>query len=337
MQEINQSFQQKHISHILDTCLQTNHKNFGTFVIDCLAQKGLNAELLEPYREKFQKIIRVKLLCNWCSSLELHELWRKMRPENSNIILVDDDGMVDFWVIVNLPSSQDYFEPSRTIIFQMEPISLSGMWKQIENEKGEQFLHIFSHSQEFNNLEWHLSKTCDELLNQKIVKSFDQTVSTVLSGKYFDEGHILRVDFVKYAEKHVDFHVFGSNTFDYKQYKGSLPSHQKDNGMFPYKYVFNAENHNHDFYVTEKLVDAILSECLCFYWGCPNLEEWIDSRAFVRLDLNDKQGSLEIIKQCLENGEWEKRIDIIRQEKRRILNDLQFFPRLENFLKSMNK
>ena len=55
----------------------------------------------------------------------------------------------------------------------------------------------------------------------------------------------------------------------------------------PYRYTIAVENSAHDNYFTEKIIDALLSECLPFYWGCPNFATHIDPRAFITLPLND--------------------------------------------------
>ena len=107
---------------------------------------------------------------------------------------------------------------------------------------------------------------------------------------------------------------------------------QKDDGLMPYKYTIACENCSEPGYFTEKLADAILSECLCFYWGCPNLEEYIDGDAFVRLDLDNFEGSMEIVKRAIVEDWWVKRIDIIRREKKKILEEIGFFPRLKKEL-----
>ena len=92
------------------------------------------------------------------------------------------------------------------------------------------------------------------------------------------------------------------------------------------------ENSSEKNYATEKIWEPILCECLTFYWGCPNLEEYIDSIAFVRLDLNDFDGSMNIIKQAIEEDWHSQRLDIIRKEKEKILNIYGFFPKLENII-----
>jgi hypothetical protein len=106
--------------------------------------------------------------------------------------------------------------------------------------------------------------------------------------------------------------------------------------MSQYKYHFACENNSEKGYATEKIWDAILAECLCFYWGCPNLEEYIDSQVFVRLDLSNYEESLKIIKQALEEDWWSQRIEVIRREKQRIIEELAFFPNLKKIIDTKN-
>jgi hypothetical protein len=47
---------------------------------------------------------------------------------------------------------------------------------------------------------------------------------------------------------------------------------------------------------------------------------------------DDHKGSLNIIKDAIENGEWEKRIDVIRHEKLKILNEIQLIPVIESII-----
>jgi hypothetical protein len=148
------------------------------------------------------------------------------------------------------------------------------------------------------------------------------------------EGHKLRVDFVLYLEScGVDIDIYGrDNHSGFKNYIGSLPSHQKDEAILPYKYTFIAENCDMKNYFTEKLIDPILGETLCFYWGCSGVEKYIDSRAFIRLPLENKEESKRILLEAIQNDEWSKRIDIIRKEKKRILEDYSFYNRVESYL-----
>lgn len=307
--------------------------------------------------EKTQKMevpIRVKLLCNWCSSEQLRELWNKMSERGNyswgKITLVLSEP-IDYFVVIN--STTEKVEPKKTVVFRMEPHMHDdkkwGEWSdpisivqpyQIDTEKLREsltktslrFLRVFKHeTRDHNNIEWHISKTYRELLNFSPEKT--QILSTVLSEKYKDLGQIARIDFVKFLErKGLEIDVYGNERWHYKNYKGSLPYHKKDDALFPYKYTFNCENNSIGHYFTEKLVDGILSECLVFYSGCPNISEYIDPQAYVYLQLSNFEHDYEIVKKAIEEDWWSQRLPYIREAKRRILTELQFFPRLEREL-----
>ena len=113
---------------------------------------------------------------------------------------------------------------------------------------------------------------------------------------------------------------------------GLLPFREKDRGLFPYKYTYGAENSRENNYFTEKICDAILSECLCFYHGCPNLHDFLHPESYISIDVCDHERSLEIIQSAIANNEWEKRLPYIRESKDKILNELQMLPTLERII-----
>lgn len=294
------------------------------------------------------KKIKVMLVCNWCTSSEICRLWKKMSQKNDNswdsiqIISEEDNIPCDYWCIINRPISDDFqFDPKRTIVFQMEP----NMNEQKErwgekwiNLDTKEFLFVGNHFKYYNNIEWHLSLTYEQLMKNIPEKKYDNILSTILSDKYFDPGHIKRIDFMKFLESKSDMNVdiYGSNKFLWKNYKGPLPDKEKDDSLLPYKYSFNVENNFIKNYFTEKLIDGILAETLTFYSGCINVRDYIDERAFVYLNLSNFEEDYKIIKQAMEEDWWSQRIEYIRAAKKKILSELQFFPRLEKII-SENK
>lgn len=284
--------------------------------------------------------IRVMMYCNWCDSRSLCNLWNKMSQGNYtwNKIKIVWEEPADWYVVVNCPPIGVVPDPAKTVYFAMEPHMAKNkhMWGEWANPESSRFKYCGTHQLTHNNNEWHLGKTYQELTSEIVVKdeSLSHVLSTVLSDKYKDPGHVKRIDFIKYIDNKnlVTTHVFGGNRYKWKNYKGSPPSHCKDQAMFPYKYVFNAENFPIRNYYTEKLIDGILAECLVFYWGCPNIKDWIDERAYVKLDLVDMNKDMNIIKKAMEENWWEQRLPFIREAKRKILNEQQFFPRLEKIL-----
>jgi hypothetical protein len=145
------------------------------------------------------------------------------------------------------------------------------------------------------------------------------------------------VAFLRYLERRNDdavrVDVFGyDNSLRFRTYAGPHPPDYKDAAMLPYKYFVGVENNREWNFITEKMWEPLLCECLCFYYGCTNVADIIDPGAFIALDLEDFERSFHIMKEAIQNHEWEKRIEVIRKEKQRVLEHYQFFPTLERIL-----
>lgn len=276
---------------------------------------------------------RIHVATDWTSDNEIYPYLMKMSEDGKGswgmIKIVPPGEEYDYTVVLNRPRKE--VKREKTIMMPMEPMSTRstyGEWKDSKN-----ILYVLPR----NNIEWHLGKTYQQLCEEKIEKKYENVLSTITSLLNTLEGHKKRIKFIEYIDSKLEgknkndfsFHFYGKDKSDLKSYKGPLKTYCKEDGLFPYKYTFASENTSEVGYFTEKLCDAILSECLCFYWGCPNISHFIDSRAYITLDLNNLEKSFEIVKKAIENNEWEKRIDIIRAEKKKILNQLQFYPTLE--------
>jgi GR25 family glycosyltransferase involved in LPS biosynthesis len=277
--------------------------------------------------------LKVKLICNWTTSNNLVNTWKRMCKVNNrwNNISIVDTEKADYYCIINYPQDNIYYDPARTIVLQMEEQSnaktfFPEKWLKVDPMK---FMYVFNKR---NSIEWHLDKTYNQLMEEKIEKT--KIISSVTSSEYRLEGHKKRINFLKLIEGYgFLFDLYGkTNDFKFKNYIGALPPNNKNQGILPYKYTIACENSCVNGYFTEKIVDAILGECLCFYWGCPDLENYIDSKAFIRLDIDDPIKSLKTIVDSINNNEWEKRIINIRREKVRILNEIQILPTLATLI-----
>lgn len=289
---------------------------------------------------------RVKMLCNWCDSKQLCKEWRNMCEYGSvwkNLEITWEDENIDYYVIINHPKTSDKYVPERTIVFQMEPwvhddtknwgVRTWGSWAKPDPTK---FLDVRGrHTEHHNNAFWQLELNYHQLLKLSYPEKKD-AIASICSSKYFDEGHIHRIDFLKFMDAKQDIHVDIyniDNTHHFDGYKGPLtPYVDKSLGIVPYKYYFMAENNYERNFITEKLWEPILCETLCFYWGCPNVADHIDEQAFVQLDPMDFEKSYEIIQKAITEDWWTQRIDVIRAEKHRILSDLAFFPTIHRVI-----
>ena len=278
-----------------------------------------------------QKLIRVKMLCNWCSSEELCKQWAKMAEYNytwKHIQMVWE-GDCDYYVVIN--STRETYDPTRTIVYQMEPwvkdetkhwgVKTWGEWIAPECAylRGRKTDHL-------NTIQWLVEQTYEDW-SLPITKT--KTLSTICTSKFWDEGHILRINMLRYFEKNgLKIDIYGKeNTHQFSQYKGELGDNEKSKGILPYKYYFMMENCFENNYASEKIWEPLLSESLCFYYGCKNLATHIDERAYVQLD-RDCEKSYQIILTAIKEDWYTQRLPYIKAAKRDILNRLYFFPTL---------
>jgi hypothetical protein len=307
-------------------------------------QENYGIYIKYEYYQKFIKNIRIKMLCNWCSSQKLCNEFNIMSKGNYrwNNLEITSDNNVNYYVIINSTNELKYCEPNKTIIFQMEPwvYDISKNWgvKKWSNwavPDENKFLKVIGRKteNEVNNIYWQLELNYNQLTNLKYENKIDE-ISTICSSKYVDEGHIHRINFLKYIEQkeEIKVNIFGyNNKHNFNNYKGQLYNNKSD-GILPYKYYFMVENNYEIDYVTEKLIEPILCETLCFYYGCPNVTNYIDEKAFVLLDMYDFEKSYNIVQKALKEDWWSQRIEYNKKEKDKILNKLQFFPRIENII-----
>jgi GR25 family glycosyltransferase involved in LPS biosynthesis/tetratricopeptide (TPR) repeat protein len=296
--------------------------------------------------------LRVRMLSHWCAEAELRELWNRMttdgdyewrfrgldETERCLRLVGDDDEDPDHWVVLNAPppGHESRLDPARTVVFQMEPL----MWTERMRERWGRwaapsplsFLQVRDHRRYRNSNDWWLGSTYSELTRGTLPQK-QGVLSACVSAKYFDPGHVRRVDFLRYLDaQDLDLDIYGAEENRFRHWRGRTPAHDKRRALLPYRYHFAAENHATPNFYTEKIVDCVLAETLCFYWGCPNLDSFIDARAFIRLELEDYEADLARIRDALAADEWSTRLPYIRAEKRRILEEYQFFPTLARVL-----
>ncbi len=280
--------------------------------------------------------MKIAVLTNWTTTAGLYHDWKKQSQDGNGtwnkIQLISNIDDADIVVIINgvdKPSNLASLYPNAHY-FLMEPYAPLE-WSNPRADFNPENVH--THDVCTNIGEWHIGPTYSNLISSHYNGKMDR-ISTIQSRKNYDIGHQLRLSFIEKLNSALDcLDCFGSYTSaNIKHYKGSLPHKQKEVGLRYYKYHFAAENHAICNYFTEKIIDGILMECLVFYWGCPNLEEYLPARAFIRLPLINFDDDIKIIKKAIKENEWAARLDDIRAAKSIILNKLQFFPLLEKIL-----
>lgn len=266
-------------------------------------------------------MIKVKFHAEWCSDSQILETINKLTINNDYkwkdlCFTLDDD--YDFFVIMNKPQHRN-FDTSKTIIVQFEPLEIRKCWGEFYKPNPKSYFKVYDTDHYHNFILPSISLSYKQLLNTNFSKK--KVMSGIVSSNFWLKGHIDRYNFLGYLDTLPFYEHFGKGDLKFlKTYKGYLPN--KEDGLIPYKYHFNAENSYENNYFTEKITDAILCECLCFYSGCPNIEEFIDPDTYIKIDIKNPEEAIEIIKQSIENNEYEKRINSIKKEKERLLNEM---------------
>lgn len=86
-----------------------------------------------------------------------------------------------------------------------------------------------------------------------------------------------------------------------------------------YKYHVAAENVIQPGHWTEKLSDALLSECLPFYAGDPDVGRVLPPDSFIPIPLDDPAEAVRIIREAIRNDEYTRRLPAIREARRLLI------------------
>ena len=314
--------------------------HIGNFRIETIVDGPLNAhQSLGLKQFATHADISVGIVADWINGDEVVHQWQRQFPNNGawkGVRLVSSDVVAspDVTLVVNHPQSNDQIiEADRTIVVHMEPFEGTRHYGTWANPDPAGFMHVHLRTFATNFLEWHIDTTYDELTTSSPDKNRD--LSAIVTGKRMFTGHHLRLDLIHLLESNDQLiDIFGHDNNElFHNHRGSLPWLDKRKGLAPYRYTIAVENNSQDNYVTEKLVDAILLECLPFYWGCPNLEDIIDPDSFIRLQLDDLGASAKVIQEAIANDEYSRRLPAIRRSKDKILNSLQIAPTISRLVR----
>lgn len=130
--------------------------------------------------------------------------------------------------------------------------------------------------------------------------------------------HYHRARFMRWLVEHMpELDTFGRQT--------AHPLDDKADCLRDYRYHVAIENFIGTHHWTEKLADPFLGLSLPFYYGCPNAETYFPADSFIRIDLRDPEGALEIIRDAIANNEYGKRLPALTEARRRVMFEYNLF------------
>lgn len=160
--------------------------------------------------------------------------------------------------------------------------------------------------------------------------------SWITSGVSRTANHLRRLDFLRSLQAasvncDISCDIYGLNLPTWVQSQGELKN--KWHGMAPYYYNLAIENFaDNDWYVSEKLWDALLAWCLPIYYGGSAADKLIPQESFLRLPSLDAQG-LAYIEEVTANPDlWQERREAIAEARQIILHKLNLLAWLQEFI-----
>lgn len=182
---------------------------------------------------------------------------------------------------------------------------------------------------------WYLGNSFRELKEMPAPEKI-KPCSWITSGIDRSANHRYRLEFLKSVqESNLDCDLFGRNLPSWVKTWGALSN--KWHAMAPYYYNLAIENYSgNQWYVTEKLWDALLSWCLPIYYGGPAADKLLPPGSFLRLPSLDEKG-LEFIKEVTSNLDyWYAAQDAIAEARQIILHELNLLNWVANYVKKID-
>jgi len=303
-----------------------------------------------------KKINKIKFACHWDDSENLASRVERNWGKPPSGIEIVTEGEFDYLISFN--NSEEMFRTpkEKNIVFTMEP-----NWSPCINDKVlDHSFKIFSSVDRFannNNVEMCPSLMFAEdtggstAMNVKqggpatskrpqdylLDNNFDKNkkCSIILASHGAIHGvpthqsslyHARESLLVKILQSDLDIDIYGRNwSIDDKRYKGFAPL--KEDALSDYEFSISIENSREDYYISEKITDCFMNNCVPIYDGCNKAEEFYDERSFERIDIL-KEDVIEDIKSILSRSNQDYK-DFVINSKIKYFTDYNIYSYLE--------
>ena len=149
-------------------------------------------------------------------------------------------------------------------------------------------------------------------------------LSVYCTGKQINEVHKVRLDFVKKLKKE-----FGDE-IDWYGYENKTKN--KIDGIGSYKYHLVLENNLLPNTMTEKLFDSYLGNSYPIYSGATNVGDYFSPKSFKKINLHDFNGSINTIKDCINNNYYENNYETLLESRKVVLEKFNLIKRIDNIV-----
>ena len=303
--------------------------------------------------------MKIKYACNWDSSHAMADRVKRNWGEAPNgwQIVTDDD----FDYLVSFNFSQEMFSvpKEKNIVFTMEPNWSLG----IKDEVVDNSFKVFSSVDRFAgrpNVEMipclmfmedsggstinHRKQagsgtrtTMQDYLNDNNFKkskkcSIILAAHRGLNGQYSDPGAMYQHRenlLLEILKSDLDIDIYGRNwDISDPRYKGAAPL--KEDALRDYEFSIALENSRENYYLSEKLSDCFLNNCVPIYDGCNYAHKFYNPMSFEKIDMTSPT-VIEDIRYIIE-GSNEKYINHVIDSKNKYFKDYNIYTYLRKCL-----
>ncbi|MFM7424338.1 MAG: glycosyltransferase family 10 domain-containing protein [Elainella sp.] len=178
---------------------------------------------------------------------------------------------------------------------------------------------------------WYVSDSFAQLDKGPVPEKL-RPCSWITSGISRTANHRQRLAFLQHMqESGLDLDVYGRGLPSSLQTIGALDN--KSHGMAPYYYNLAVENYaDNDWYVSEKLWDALLCWCLPIYYGGSAADKLLPPGSFLRLPSLDDKGIAYVREVTATPEAWYAAKDAIAEARQIILHKLNLMNWLAEFV-----
>ncbi len=264
-----------------------------------------------------ERIYKIKFACNWATSEESADrVTRNWGKPPSGLEVVTGD---DFDYLINFNYSDEMFKTPKhkNIVFTMEP-SWSGC---INDQVVENSFKVFSNVSRFKNNDnvemapslMFSEDTGGSALNhvkqggpptKKSPKDYLENLnfnkskkcSIILAGHGAINGmpmpqeslYFKRESFLaRLIKSDIDIDIYGRNwNIEDSRYKGYAPL--KEDALLDYEFSIAIENSREDYYISEKITDCFINNCVPIYDGCNLVHEFYNPKSFEKINIEDE-------------------------------------------------
>lgn len=178
---------------------------------------------------------------------------------------------------------------------------------------------------------WYVSNSFRDL-NEMGPPEKVKSCSWITSGISRTANHRQRLAFLKLLQsRNLNFDLYGRDLPDWAESTGRVG--MKWSSMAPYYYNLAIENYaDNDWYVSEKLWDALLAWCLPIYYGGPAADKLLPPGSFLRLPSLDERGLSYIQEITATPDAWYEAREAIAEARQTILHELNLLKWLSDFV-----